>query len=50
MNTNYPLDDSWSTQEVIDVVISFPVLKKLYENKVSRMNCWLHTGSQAVVP
>ncbi|GAB4072287.1 UPF0223 family protein [Barrientosiimonas marina] len=36
MDYHYPLDDSWSTQEVIDVVHFFSCVEKAYEQNVNR--------------
>lgn len=36
LNYHYPLDDSWSTQEVIDVVNFFSCVEKAYEKSVNR--------------
>ncbi|MBP2077903.1 UPF0223 family protein [Oceanobacillus polygoni] len=36
MNYEYPIDETWSTEEVIDVVNFFSLVEKAYENKVSR--------------
>ncbi|TMN23448.1 UPF0223 family protein [Lentibacillus cibarius] len=36
MNYHYPLDDSWSKQEVIDVVNFFALVEQAYEKQVQR--------------
>lgn len=36
MNYHYPLDDSWSKQEVIDVVNFFALVEQAYEKQVNR--------------
>lgn len=36
MNYHYPLDDTWSKQEVIDVVNFFSLVEQAYEKQVKR--------------
>lgn len=36
MNYSYPFDESWSKQEIIDVVNFFSLIEKAYEHQVSR--------------
>ncbi|SFB18211.1 Uncharacterized protein YktA, UPF0223 family [Lentibacillus halodurans] len=36
MNYHYPLDESWSKQEVIDVVNFFAFVEQAYEKQVNR--------------
>ncbi|GGK04198.1 UPF0223 protein [Lentibacillus kapialis] len=36
MNYHYPLDDSWSKQEIIDVVHFFSLVEQAYEKQVDR--------------
>ncbi|WP_339227562.1 UPF0223 family protein [Oceanobacillus sp. FSL K6-2867] len=36
MNYEYPIDEMWSTKEIIDVVNFFSLVEKAYENKVRR--------------
>ncbi|AVQ98912.1 UPF0223 family protein [Oceanobacillus sp. M65] len=38
MNYQYPLDETWSKQEIIDVVNFFSLMEKAYESKVNRQN------------
>lgn len=36
MNYHYPMDDTWSKQEVIDVVNFFALIEQAYEKHVNR--------------
>lgn len=36
MNYHYPLDETWSKQEMIDVVNFFTIIEKAYEKQVNR--------------
>ncbi|ALX47344.1 UPF0223 family protein [Lentibacillus amyloliquefaciens] len=36
MNYHYPMDESWSKQEVIDVVNFFALIEQAYEKQVNR--------------
>lgn len=36
MGYEYPLNDSWSKEEMIDIVQFFTLIEKAYENQVSR--------------
>lgn len=36
MAYNYPIDDSWSTDEIVDVVQFFSLIEKAYEGQVLR--------------
>ncbi|CDO02371.1 hypothetical protein OPHB3_2744 [Oceanobacillus picturae] len=38
MNYQYPLDETWSKQEIIDVVNFFSLMEKAYESKVNKQN------------
>lgn len=36
MNYSYPIDETWSKQEIIDVVNFFTLIEKAYESQVPR--------------
>ncbi|MBR3120002.1 UPF0223 family protein [Oceanobacillus profundus] len=36
MSYEYPIDETWSTEEIIDVVNFYSLVEKAYEKKVSR--------------
>ncbi|WP_010649556.1 UPF0223 family protein [Oceanobacillus massiliensis] len=36
MNYGYPIDETWSTNEIIDVVNFFSMIEKAHEKQVSR--------------
>jgi uncharacterized protein YktA (UPF0223 family) len=36
MNYSYPIDETWTKQEIIDVVNFFSTIEKAYEGKVER--------------
>ncbi|GAA0613422.1 UPF0223 family protein [Virgibacillus siamensis] len=36
MNYHYPFDESWTKQEIIDVVNFFNLIEKAYESQVKR--------------
>ncbi|MFS0751980.1 UPF0223 family protein [Oceanobacillus sp. 1P07AA] len=36
MNYQYPMDETWSTEEIIDVVNFFSLIEKAYEKRVNR--------------
>lgn len=36
MSYSYPIDETWSKQEIIDVVNFFTLIEKAYEHQVSR--------------
>ncbi|MHA6252058.1 UPF0223 family protein [Oceanobacillus sp. CAU 1775] len=36
MAYQYPIDESWSTEEIVDVVQFFSLIEKAYESKVLR--------------
>ncbi|MFD1038731.1 UPF0223 family protein [Virgibacillus byunsanensis] len=36
MDYNYPIDETWSKEEIIDVVNFFSLIEKAYEDKVKR--------------
>ncbi|ENH97222.1 hypothetical protein J416_07272 [Gracilibacillus halophilus YIM-C55.5] len=38
MNYSYPIDESWSTQEVIDVVNYYSIIEKAYEKGVKKQD------------
>ncbi|MFD2628248.1 UPF0223 family protein [Oceanobacillus kapialis] len=38
MNYQYPIDETWSKEEIIDVVNFFSLMEKAYESKVNRRN------------
>ncbi|WP_164669154.1 UPF0223 family protein [Virgibacillus doumboii] len=36
MNYHYPLDETWSKQEIVDVVNFFTIIEKAYEKQAGR--------------
>lgn len=36
MNYQYPLEETWSTQEIVDVIHFFSLIEKAYEASVDR--------------
>ncbi|SHM88230.1 UPF0223 family protein [Gracilibacillus kekensis] len=38
MNYNYPIDETWSTQEIIDVVNYYSLIEKAYEKGVQKQD------------
>ncbi|WP_163536674.1 UPF0223 family protein [Gracilibacillus sp. YIM 98692] len=38
MNYSYPIDESWSTDEIIDVVNYFSIIEKAYEKGVPKQD------------
>lgn len=36
MDYNYPLDYTWSTQDIVDVVALYNAVEKAYENGISK--------------
>jgi len=36
LNYQYPIDETWSTEEIIDVVNFFSLIEKAYEKQVKR--------------
>ncbi|WRK54314.1 UPF0223 family protein [Coprobacillaceae bacterium CR2/5/TPMF4] len=45
MEYNYPLDYTWSTEEIIDVIGLYNAVEKAYESGISKKNLWLHIKS-----
>jgi uncharacterized protein YktA (UPF0223 family) len=51
MNYHYPIDETWSKEEVIDVVQFFSLIEKAYESKVSRKDVMMqYKRFKQVVP
>ncbi len=38
MNYSYPIDETWSTQEIIDVVNYYSLIEKAYEKGVKKQD------------
>ncbi|WP_217585724.1 UPF0223 family protein [Lentibacillus saliphilus] len=38
MNYTYPIDDTWTTEEVVDVIAFYTLVEKAYEKKVDRQS------------
>ncbi|PWU68993.1 MULTISPECIES: UPF0223 family protein [Gracilibacillus] len=41
MNYSYPLNESWSTEEIIDVVNYYSIIEKVYEKGVAKQDLML---------
>lgn len=51
MNYAYPMDETWSTQEIIDVVNFFSLIEQAYEKKVRRTDLiQLYRRFKEIVP
>ncbi|WP_164215331.1 UPF0223 family protein [Virgibacillus sp. YIM 98842] len=51
MNYHYPIDETWTKEEVIDVVKFFSLIEKAYESKVNREEVLLqYNRFKQVVP
>ncbi|WP_067725772.1 UPF0223 family protein [Oceanobacillus damuensis] len=51
MNYEYPIDETWSTEEIIDVVNFFSLVEKAHETKVSRQEILvLYNRFKQIVP
>ncbi|MEF3328664.1 UPF0223 family protein [Oceanobacillus oncorhynchi] len=51
MNYTYPMDETWSTNEVIDVVNFFSLIEQAYEKKVRRSDLLsLYRRFKEIVP
>ncbi|GGP14654.1 UPF0223 family protein [Oceanobacillus neutriphilus] len=51
MNYAYPMDETWSTQEIIDVVNFFSLIEQAYEKKVRRTDLLhLYRRFKEIVP
>ncbi|MDC3416526.1 UPF0223 family protein [Aquibacillus salsiterrae] len=51
MNYSYPIDESWSKQEIIDVVNFFSMIEKAYEDGVKADDILIsYTRFKQIVP
>lgn len=51
MNYSYPIDETWSKQEIIDVVNFFSIIEQAYEGKVERVDVLaLYRRYKEIVP
>lgn len=51
MNYSYPIDDSWSKQEIIDVVNFFSIIEKAYEEGSKQEDIMIaYTRFKQIVP
>ncbi|MFC4556968.1 UPF0223 family protein [Virgibacillus kekensis] len=51
MSYHYPLDETWSKQEIIDVVNFFSTVERAYEQQVSRKDLLAaYTRFKQIVP
>lgn len=51
MSYSYPLDESWSTEEIIDVVNFFKIVEEAYEKGVKREDLMIaYTRFKQIVP
>lgn len=51
MNYTYPMDETWSTNEIIDVVNFFSLIEQAYEKKVRRSDLLsLYRRFKEIVP
>ncbi|WP_138415093.1 UPF0223 family protein [Aquibacillus sediminis] len=51
MNYSYPIDETWTKQEIIDVVNFFSMVEKAYETNVNRDDLLLaYTRFKQIVP
>lgn len=45
MNYTYPMDETWSTNEIIDVVNFFSLIEQAYEKKSDGLDLLLYIGA-----
>ncbi|WP_042223918.1 UPF0223 family protein [Oceanobacillus manasiensis] len=51
MNYQYPLDETWTKEEIIDVVNFFSLMEKAYEGKVKKQNVLaLYNRLKEIIP
>ncbi|WP_102027490.1 UPF0223 family protein [Salirhabdus sp. Marseille-P4669] len=51
MNYQYPLDETWSTEEIVDVINFFQMVEKAYESGVNRDDLLItYTKFKQIVP
>ncbi|WP_077622156.1 UPF0223 family protein [Sediminibacillus massiliensis] len=51
MNYSYPIDESWSKQEIIDVVNFYSLVEKAYESGVGSQDIMIaYTRFKQIVP
>ncbi|APC48763.1 UPF0223 family protein [Virgibacillus halodenitrificans] len=51
MSYHYPIDDSWTTQEIIDVVQFFSLIEQAYEKGAARQDiALLYRKFKQIVP
>ncbi|WP_249869911.1 UPF0223 family protein [Oceanobacillus saliphilus] len=51
MNYEYPIDETWSTEEIIDVVNFFSLVEKAHEKQVKRQDILvLYNRFKQIVP
>lgn len=51
MNYSYPIDESWTTQEIIDVVNYYSMIEKAYEKGVKKQDLILtYNRYKEIVP
>ncbi len=51
MNYSYPIDETWTTEELVDVIQFFQMVEKAYEKGVNRDDLLLtYTKFKQIVP
>ncbi|MFC4404711.1 UPF0223 family protein [Gracilibacillus xinjiangensis] len=51
MNYSYPLDDSWSTGEIVDVVNYYSIIERAYEKGIKQQDLMLaYNRFKQIVP